>query len=187
MSRIRSFIAVETPPLALQRITELITNLQSVPSDVKWERAEKLHITLKFLGSIEQSDLQALIRGLAEKLRTFPASEYTYEGFGAFPDLNHPRVYWVGTSKNLALVQLHNAVEEVTRTFSVADDDRTFHPHVTIGRVKGSRGINLLTARAKTLTLEPVEARCSHVLLMKSDLLPTGSRYSVLSRIPLIL
>jgi 2'-5' RNA ligase len=187
MSRIRSFIAVPTPPPVLQRIAGLITNLQSVSSHVKWERAEKLHITLKFLGSIEESDIQRLIRALGEKLRTLSPFDYAYEGVGAFPDLNHPRVYWVGTSKNLALVQLHTMVEEVTRTFSVANDDRPFHPHVTIGRVKDSQGINLLTARVKTLTFEPVDARCSDVLLMKSDLLPTGSRYSVLSRIPLIL
>ena len=185
MPRIRCFVAVETPSEVLQRIAALIADLQSVSSDVKWEHTEKLHITVKFLGTMNESDVHVLIRVLKEKIRMFSRFDYKYEGIGAFPDLERPRVYWIGTSKNLALVQLHRDVEEVTRTFSIADDERPFHPHVTIGRVKGSRGINLLTASAKTLTFEPVVAHCSEILLMKSDLHPTGSRYSVLSRIPL--
>jgi len=185
MSRIRCFIAVPTPPQVLNRIAEVITNLQSISSDVKWEHTEKLHITLKFLGATEETDVQMLARRLEEKAGRISLFQYAYEGIGAFPSLDRPRVYWIGTSKNLALVQLHRDVEEVTRTFSIADDERPFHPHVTIGRVKGSRGINLLTASAKTLTFEPVVAHCSEILLMKSDLHPTGSRYSVLSHIPL--
>ncbi len=185
MPRIRCFIAVPTPAEVLNRIAEVITNLQSISSDVKWEHTEKLHITLKFLGATEEAKVKLLHRKLEEKAREIPTCEYSYEGVGAFPSLERPRVYWIGTSKNLALVQLHHVVEEITRTLSIADDERTFHPHVTIGRVKGSRGINLLTARVKTLTFEPVVARCSEILLMKSDLHPTGSRYSVLSRIPL--
>lgn len=185
MSRIRCFIAVPTPLQVLNRIAEVITDLQSISSDVKWEHTEKLHITLKFLGAIEESDVQVLIRKLHEKAGDISSLDYAYEGIGAFPSLDRPRVYWIGTSKNLALVQLHDQVEQVTRALSIADDERSFHPHVTIGRVKGTRGINLLTARAKTLTFEPSDARCSEILLMKSDLHPAGSRYSVLSRIPL--
>ncbi|HLA68316.1 MAG TPA: RNA 2',3'-cyclic phosphodiesterase [Bacteroidota bacterium] len=185
MPRIRCFVAVETPSEVLQRIAALIADLQSVSSDVKWEHTEKLHITVKFLGTMNESDVHVLIRVLKEKIRMFSRFDYKYEGIGAFPDLERPRVYWIGTSKNHSLVQLHTSVEEVTQSLSVANDDRPFHPHVTIGRVKDLRGINLLTARVKTLTFEPVDARCSDVLIMKSDLHPTGSRYSILSRIPL--
>ncbi len=187
MSRIRSFVAVPTPPMIIERIMALMTDLRSVPSDVKWEHAEKLHITLKFLGSMEESDLQSFSALLSEKARTISPFEYAYEGIGAFPNLEHPRVYWVGTSDARALIGLNGIVEQLARRFSVAQDDRPFHPHVTIGRAKGSRGINLLTARVKSLTFEPVAAHCSEILLMKSDLEPTGSRYSVLSRIPFIL
>src|SRR5512139_2944222 len=131
MSRIRCFIAVPTPPDVLNRITEVIADLQSIPSDVKWEHAEKLHITLKFLGSVEENDVRLLVAKQAENLRGISSFDYSYEGVGAFPSLEHPRVYWIGTSKNSGLVQLHKMVEEVTHTFSIADDDRTFHPHVT--------------------------------------------------------
>jgi 2'-5' RNA ligase len=185
MSRIRCFIAVPTPPTIIERITALMTDLRSVPSDVKWEHAEKLHITLKFIGAIEEPDLELLVGMLKEKVRAIPQFDYKYEGIGAFPNLHHPRVYWVGTSDNRSLIQLSESVEQVARSFSVANDDRPFHPHVTIGRVKGSRGINLLTARVKSVTFEPVAARCSEILMMKSDLEATGSRYSILSRIPL--
>jgi len=185
MSRIRCFIAVPTPIPIIERITALMTDLRSVPSDVKWEHTEKLHITLKFLGSMEESYLELLENELKEKVQVISQFDYKYEGIGAFPNLHLPRVYWVGTSDNRALIQLNESVEQVTRSFSVASDDRPFHPHVTIGRVKGSRGINLLTARVKSVTFEPVAARCSEILMMKSDLEATGSRYSILSRIPL--
>lgn len=185
MSRIRCFAAVPTPLTIIERITALMTDFRSVSSDVKWEPTEKLHITLKFLGSIEESHLQPLVDLLKQKMQAVSQFEYKYEGIGAFPNLHHPRVYWIGTSENHALIRLHGTVEQVSRSFSVANDDKPFHPHVTIGRVKGLRGINLLTARVKSVTFEPVAARCSEILMMRSDLEPTGSRYSVLSRIPL--
>lgn len=184
MSSVRCFVALPTPPDVLRHITSLITTLQSVPSDVKWEHSEKLHITLKFLGNLKQEQIEKLIRGLEVVGKAFSSFEYTYDGVGAFPNLSSPRIFWVGTSPNPSMTQLHKSVEEVARSINVSDENKPFHPHVTIGRAKGFKGINRLTAILKTVTFEPVNARCSALLVLRSDLHPTGSKYSVLARIP---
>ncbi len=184
MSRLRCFIAVPPPPAVIERTAALIRGLQSIPSDVKWEDAEKLHITLKFLGSVEQNKVEVLVDSLEKRCRALPSFEYSYEGIGAFPDFDHPRVFWIGTARNTPFIDLHVRVEEVVRTIAPVDDVKQFHPHLTFGRVKGNRGLHRLTATLKTLTFEPVEARCSEVHLIKSVLSPSGSRYSLLARIP---
>jgi 2'-5' RNA ligase len=184
MSRIRSFIALPSPPSVKDEAARILAELQPIDADVRWESLEKLHITLKFLGNVESQLLENLIPALEEIAREQPSFEITYEGVGAFPTLTAPRVIWIGTAQTASLHALQNAVEQRCVEFGIARESREFHPHLTIGRVKSSRNIQRLTEKLKTLTLEPRRTRCTELLVMKSDLTPRGSVYSVLKSIP---
>jgi 2'-5' RNA ligase len=104
---------------------------------------------------------------------------------GGFPDTTHPRVVWIGTSESPHIVRLQSEVEEVCTSFGFVKDDRPFHAHITLGRVKGNRNLERLTASLKSITFEPLTARCTQVHVMRSDLKPTGSLYTLLNSISL--
>ena len=69
--------------------------------------------------------------------------------------------------------------------FGFPKEDRLFHPHITLGRVKETRNVVRLTEAIKTITFEPIETFCSEILLMKSELHPSGSIYTILKSFPL--
>jgi len=108
-----------------------------------------------------------------------------YDSLGAFPDLIHPRVLWVGARGNDVLTSLQRNIEVTCSRFGFPIETRGFHPHITLGRVKGSRNLARLTAKVKSITFVPSETACFEVLLMKSDLQPTGSVYTTLKSFPL--
>lgn len=185
MPSLRSFIALPTPDSVRDRISSILAELHQLNADVKWESPEKLHLTLKFLGNVESQLLEKLIPALEKIAGDQLSFDLTYEGLGAFPNLLAPRVIWVGTARNESLLSFQSSVEQCCADFGITRENRAFHPHITLGRVKGSRNIQRLTEKLKTITLEPTRTRCTELLVMRSDLTPSGSLYSVLKSIPL--
>ncbi len=184
MQTIRSFVALPATTTVRERLTEIQQELIQTLPDVKWDSPEKFHITLKFLGNVEPQLLEKLIVALRPVATQLPAFELIYQDVGAFPSITRPRVIWIGTSPNDALLSLQRQVEETCARFGFPKEDRAFHPHITLGRVKSSRNIHRLTDKLKSTTLEPTHSRCTELLVMRSDLRPAGSVYSVLKSIP---
>lgn len=184
---IRSFIALPGNEELQRSLSEIIQRLADTGSDVRWERdRSKFHVTLKFLGNVAPERLEELGEALVVELAHLGPLDLVYEGIGAFPSLARPRIVWAGVRPNESLSALHARVEAVSQRLAVSKpEDRPFHPHITIGRVKSDRRADRLTATLKSITLEPVSARCTHILLMRSELHPTGSRYTALKSIPL--
>ena len=185
MPVIRTFIALPSSAAVQQQMVIIQSKLKVTQADVKWDSSDKFHITLKFLGGIELSSIESLSSALTEMMKKFPAFEITYNSLGAFPNLHNPRVIWIGTESNQIMLDLQSGVERVCSDFGFQKEERAFHPHITIGRVKGTHNLARLTEAIKTITFEPMQSRCSELLLMKSDLRPSGSIYTILKSFPL--
>lgn len=140
---------------------------------------------MKFLGTIDESVAEKMSDILRTRTRTLESFTIMYSGVGAFPAIENPRVVWIGAEGGERLLQLFSAVEEVCTSLRFPRETRTFHAHVTIGRVKSLQRPNRLTAILKSVTFEPIVARCSEFCIMKSELHPTGSQYTVVQSIPL--
>jgi len=184
MPAIRTFIAIPTSNDLQQHIAELQTKLQETRTDVKWDSQNKFHITLKFLGNVEESKLELLSTALSKTIHPFTPFTLEYESLGVFPNLHNPRIVWIGIKSNQVISDLQSAVETVCLKFNFPKEDRAFHPHITLGRVHGTRNLVYLTDAIKTITFEPIKSLCSEVLLMKSNLLPSGSVYTILKSFP---
>jgi RNA 2',3'-cyclic 3'-phosphodiesterase len=138
MPRIRSFIAVEMSPRVVARVGELIDKLRVASQDITWVRQQQMHITLKFLGDVadtETPDICRVVRGVAERFEPF---EITCRGAGAFPSTANPRTLWIGVQDGAEeLKQLQAAIDEaLKKELGFAKEQRGFHPHLTIGRLK---------------------------------------------------
>jgi len=185
MPGIRSFIALPTQLNAQQAIAGIQTKLKATQVDVKWESQNKFHITLVFLGNVEQPKLELLSTALAKSVQQFSSFTIAYKSIGAFPNIQNQRVVWIGTKSNQTVLDLQTATANKCAEFGFPKEDRLFHPHITLGRVKETRNIVRLTEAIKTITFEPIETLCSEILLMKSELHPSGSIYTILKSLPL--
>ncbi len=185
MALIRAFIALPLPPDIQIEIASTQAELKDSLADVKWDTRDKFHITLKFLGDTDPAKIPLITNELRQSLGGFSAFELTFLTLGAFPNSERPRVLWVGAKETEQVPQLQRIVERVCESFGFAKEDRAFHAHVTLGRVKGSRNLDRLTAKLKSITFKPLTARCSEIHFMRSELRPSGSVYTLLNSIPL--
>jgi 2'-5' RNA ligase len=138
MPRIRTFIAVEMSPRVIARAAELIDKLRVASNDITWVRPQQMHLTLKFLGDVpdtETPDLCRVVSGVAAEFEPF---EVTCRGAGAFPNAANPRTLWIGIHDGAEeLKQLQAAIDDALKQeLGFAKERRGFHPHLTIGRLK---------------------------------------------------
>lgn len=182
---LRVFCAVELPDELRSRVTERARRLRSEFPDVRasWEKPEKLHITLKFLGDIETAHVEALSSAAARAAASLEPFELTIEEPGTFPPHGQPRVLWLGIvdpSGRLALMQ--RALETECAAVGFTRESRAFKPHLTLARVRSPQGARELAAAHRETPFEPQRFEVSELVVMRSELGPGGSRYTPLSR-----
>ena len=150
---------------------------------VKWSRkVENLHITVKFLGQIDEAKLTALAEDLARSLAPLPRFPLELRGMGAFPSPRKANVVWAGVedvARGLAAVA--DAVEGVGERFGVAREQRAFTGHVTVGRAKG-RGVDARAALDAVATRAFGATTIEEVHIYESRLGGEGSTYVLRSR-----
>jgi 2'-5' RNA ligase len=152
-----------------------------------WERAEKMHITLKFLGDIEEKRLQSVNKVVETVASAFQPFEMSIEGAGAFPPRGAPRVLWLGAkddSGNLVMVQ--EKLENEFARIGFKKETRRFHPHLTLARVRAPEGAKELREEHERIDFNTSSFTVEEIVVMQSELLPSGSRYTKLSQYKLI-
>lgn len=177
--RVRAFIAVEIRDRALlERLVEVQDMIRRTGADVKLVEAENIHVTLRFLGEVLQSQVMQVIDSMKEL--SFKKIEMELRGLGAFPDLRYMNVIWVGITRGAPeLASLSREIEPMVRAAGVPSERRGFSSHITIARVRSRRGKEQLTQIVSEKTDEnfgsmPVES----IVLKKSVLMPQGPIYS---------
>ena len=188
MSKIRTFVAVEISPKTRESAGRLIDRLQSCDSGIRWVDLKRLHLTLNFLGEVDERDLHKVCQAVGDASGSIPEFVLSCRGVGAFPDLKRPRTVWIGVDQgSQEISDLQRATEDTLSELGFPKERRKYHPHLTIGRAR--RG----TANHKQLTelmtqLEDIElgtTSLSEVVVFSSELEPTGPVYQALSRCPL--
>ena len=179
---IRSFIAIELGDKE-KRSLELIQNkLKRELPAVRWVKPHTIHLTLKFLGYIEESriaGIKEIIDTAAKNCRPF---QMGLSGIGAFPNARNPRVIWIGVHEaSGVLKKFAEALDRLLSGIGIEPEDRAFSPHLTLGRVKERGGRDIFSS---VLTLfkdqEAGEMGVDRISLMRSDLTPQGPIYSTL-------
>jgi RNA 2',3'-cyclic 3'-phosphodiesterase len=184
----RLFFAVELPEGVRGEASRYIGRLREAVPEIKasWEREEKLHLTLKFLGDVEEERISGLAGAMGRAAALTDAFGLALRGTGAFPPRGLPRVLWLGVvDPSDGLTRLHHQLEEECARAGFAREQKRFHPHLTIARLRHAEGARRLAARHQEMEFETVAFRVSEIVLMRSELLPQGSRYTPLEKIGL--
>jgi len=184
---IRSFLAFEIPSKILKKIGEVQEDFKSSHADVRWVSPEKIHLTLKFFGNIDEPRIEPIIQSIDGLIRVTSPIPLKVRGVGAFPHLKNPRVIWVGlVDGKAALIDLQKQLERELEKIGFESEDRAFHPHLTLGRMKSSKGKEGLVGRMERHQEEEFgDFQAERMILFKSDLRPTGPIYTPLRELRL--
>lgn len=179
MRSVRCFIAVFLDPALRPQVVALQRHLAQSGADVKWVEPENLHFTLKFLGDVEESRLEALTKRLQACVGGVDAFELGLGAAGAFPRIQDPRVIWVGVSVGRQpFVTLASIVEETMKAEGFRREGKGISPHLTIGRVRSGRNLHALADRLSSSAPLEGTMRVDTVQLVASELASRGPIYS---------
>lgn len=183
----RSFLAIELTDPIIKKIEEVQKDLKSTLAEIRWMSPEKIHLTLKFFGNIEESKIDSISKSITELIQNTTPFSLEVRGVGAFPNLRNPRVIWIGVvDREKILFTLQEAIEIQLEKIGFQREDRPFHPHLTLGRMKSSRGKEELTRRLeKYKEMEFGSFQAERMILFKSDLKPSGPIYTPLRELML--
>jgi 2'-5' RNA ligase len=183
--QVRSFISIDLEDQQiLSRIVSILSSLQALGGDLKPVERENIHITLKFLGNLSTPRLAEVKSSL--KQLDVPAFTAEIKGAGAFPNLNHMNVLWVGVNEGWSQVeQIYEQVEKLLSSLGFRRENRPFSPHITIARVRSARKrdeianflLHLSEESFGTITVDRVR-------LKQSILSSSGPKYYTLLEVP---
>ena len=186
MASIRTFIAIETPSDIRAKIISLQRTLKQIDADVRWESEDTLHTTIKFLGDVNENILPTLVSLIEPIAQNQSPCTIIIEKSGCFPNTHQPRVIWVGcTNPDNKLTAIKKMIDTALQPHGFEIEQRAFTPHITLGRVKGTKNLSHLISSMEKLTFEPQQYTVHEVVLMKSVLRLEGSEYSVLKKFQL--
>ncbi len=183
---LRIFIAVDVEdPLLVSRLERLKDLIISTGVPMKPVETQNFHITLRFIGESPPD----VVERVREALLSLKRSKFkiVFSGLGAFPSPIRPRVVWVGvTEGEEALKDIRDELERHLRAIGIRPERQSFHPHVTLARIKGSRNLpqlqRILNEYQDYLVGEMI---VKYVRLKKSTLTRRGPIYETLAEVEL--
>jgi 2'-5' RNA ligase len=184
---LRCFVAVNLEGRPKEAVAGQVRALAAKVGGVKWVTMENLHLTLKFLGQIAVETAPRLREVLEEAVAVHPPFEVRFAGLGAFPHPARARVIWVGMcSGALEMARIQTVVEDACGRLGFQPEGRPFAPHLTIGRVKFAKNPRALAdALAEAGQRDYGEMLVQGIHLMRSELFPSGPKYSILHHVRL--
>ena len=184
METIRTFLALDISSELTGALFNVQKKLIKNTTGVKWVKPENIHLTLKFLGAIQKKRVEVVCSVIGQIASEFALFNFTVGGLGAFPSSRNPKVIWAGINPNKNLIVLRDKIESVLLSVGVPKEKRPFSPHLTIGRLKDSKGKNSLRQVLDELKHEQLGTfETSRIVFYKSDLLPTGSVHYILKKV----
>ena len=188
MEMIRSFIAIKLPEEIKNKIAEVQKTLKDSGADVKWVNPDAIHLTLKFLGNIEKTQIENILSFIKKSSAGIKPFTVEIKSTGVFPKIEYPRVVWIGLKEETkALLALQQKIEDNLLPLGFEKEGRDFKPHLTLGRVKSQKGKEkLISALLQSKDLSFGKFEVTEINLMQSVLEPTGAKYSSLGRVELV-
>lgn len=181
----RLFAAVPLSEGARARAAAVLKELATSRADAKWVEPGNLHVTLAFLGAVKPSRMAEVTAALSHAAGEKTPFTLRFDRLGAFPSIEDPQVFWLGAGEGSDAFRA--LAEPLIKDLSAAglmkadEAGRLFAVHLTLGRVRGTRGLRRLKGLLKTLRVEPFETPVDRLVLYRSRLSAEGPSYEALS------
>ena len=189
----RAFLAIPFGPDEHRLLVSLQSSLATMPAldDFRWMRPQNIHVTLRFLGDIEEEQAAAAAEVLRRAGEGAPVFDISIDRFGVFPHLKRPNVLWAGPSETPEpLVEFEASLSRYLVEAGFPSAEGPFRPHLTIARrrsrdrpLAGLEG-ELEVAEQRWLT-PPLICRAREAVLFRSELNPSGAIHTTLEKVTL--
>lgn len=181
--RIRAFISIDVD--TSESIKEFCNALKRCDAALKVVDPENIHITLKFLGNIEEKLVPKIKDIMKESVEGINPYIATLRGVGAFPSTSKIRVIWIGLSNSEMLVNIADRLEEKLERLGFERETRPFSPHITVARTKKSVKMNAVRELMEEwIDVEFSTQLIDRIRLKRSVLTPKGPVYSTVEEVP---
>lgn len=183
----RLFIAVDLNDEARAAIAAEQKRIGAALRDVsrsvlKWVRVEHMHLTLLFLGEVEEERARSVVDAVGEPIAAAPF-ELAFGGIGMFPPRGRPNVLWIGVTAGAApTVALEQTLKQRIEGVGIDVEQRPFHPHLTLARWRESRERDRSHVEEVAGDRTIARVRVDHATLYQSRLGPAGPAYTELAR-----
>jgi RNA 2',3'-cyclic 3'-phosphodiesterase len=183
---VRTFIAIEIPSEVKSALAALQSELRRAGADVSWTKPENIHLTLNFLGEVDERRIGEVENVCVASAVEFQPFTLSLNDTGVFPNARQPRVLWVGLAGEIGKTsEMRKRLDDGLALIGFEREEKDFRPHLTIGRVKSNRKIRELLAIAGARQVPASPFVVAEIVLMKSELHPAGARYTPMARAPL--
>ncbi len=179
----RLFVALEIPEDIRERIKELRDEAAGENIDIKWEPLEKLHLTLKFIGEVKDELVHPISETLSF-LEQYNKINCRLTKFGFFFKHSVPQILWIGLWVNSVLFEIVEQLNEKLSKFDIAVEGRKYKPHLTLLRIK-KRFPEQWVTKFNSFIIPEINFFSDRILLIKSELLPESSKYTVIKEFKL--
>jgi len=182
MSKFRGFIAIDME--SNEKLIEFENEIKKTGSDLKLVEPENIHITLKFLGDMEETLIDEIDKIMNNAIRDTKSFNIQLKGTGVFPNQNYVKVVWVGIQNGEPIAEIAKKIDDQTSKIGFEKEKRGFSPHLTVARVKTSRNKDkLLQIIEKYNDFEFIDIKVDSIKLKKSELTPKGPIYTNLKEV----
>ena len=188
----RLFVGIEMSPAVVAAATKLIAELRTAGatlaprSRITWVTAERLHITVRFIGQVDDARADEILAALAPPLILNPF-DLTIAGVGTFPPKGPPRVVWAGlTAGRNQLMVIESTVSERLARAGVSREEGPYNPHLTLARVRDAAGLRPASFVGRFGDIGLGTTSVDAITLFESRLSPKGPTYAALARTPLV-
>ena len=185
---IRSFLAFELPGEIREQIRAISKELTKIILPVRWVKVDNIHLTILFLGSVDEDTIGDIKEKVNVAVKEFSAFKTKLNAVGAFPHWKRPRVIWIGLNGDIGrLSNLRNELQEELKVLGFIPEKRPFRPHLTLGRFKGpidrDEDMKWILDRYRDINSDLYQL--NELILYKSDLKPDGPVYTKMATWPL--
>lgn len=182
----RTFIAVELQQDVVDSINNFLlkTTNEIKNNKVSWVKKENLHITLKFLGEIEENKVEEVEKILSEISKSKKSFEVEVKEIGVFPNLSFPRVIWIGIKDDTnSLLSIVNLLEKKLCEHGFKKEDKEFVAHLTIARIKKLNNLSEIKNYVeKHKNVDFGKNKVNNITFFQSILRPEGPEYKVIKK-----
>ena len=182
----RLFVAVQLSETVRAELKRTQSKLGPVCPGVRWVQPELLHLTLKFLGEVDDRDVNEVAAALAEAARECKRFTMLIRGAGCFPPKDRVRVVWVGAEDDSrSLARVAATVDRAMGDLGFEPERRPFSPHITIGRVRSDRSGGGVRNEVGRTAVKHKEQAVDSIALMSSVLSAAGPEYAPVATVAL--
>lgn len=184
----RIFIAINLDQITREKLINDLVSIKGVLDDraIKWVKPANIHLTLVFLGDVEETKIPLIKKGISGILKDFQVILLRLKNIGFFPHPQKPRIIWIGAYDQTGQIdKIHKQIIKALDSLNLHYDMKALQPHLTIGRIKFKPKKDLIKAMRTLPRKIYGELNINHIDIMSSQLNSDGPRYKIEGRINL--